>query len=1025
MIGEIILLVLVTIVVTAIGIKMTSADTVILQQGANGYTGCITETLWGNVVAEVDDQRYLYLRGARNHCWIRFEIPDNLACKPLARAQLCLFLPEARNPNIFTEIFCHEVTAGGRLFIINKQTDYDNGRRAGAVDSVELFAPPGPNWKHFPYLPLSVPEGGRWIEFNITPLVEKWLKDPTTNHGVMLIPTDCPDERFPSTWEIDIPSASFDGPPLWSPVHGGHLEHRPKLILEFAPLQQEYLVGITNSLRRICDRSTRYRYRGDYRSEYKMSMAKNEFEGFQVVIYPLRGVARRNDEAKQSEELKNVYFTWTNLTNDAGDKIPSSDIEYFIEDWYQLRRNWKTRDVFFGGKLYETVDPLIPSKPITIKRHTHTPFFFRVRTRLQTQAGTYRGTITVQADNINPVQFSLEVKVWPYAIPEKWNFHTMGQLVWENLRRFHGDDFNDELVQQYYDFLLEHRFSPTEQYISHLSPRMKLDACLKRGMNTIYLSGNFTGSFAELESLKESYETIKKLGALDYALIYIGDETDNWDEMRRRANLVHAHLPGVMVMIGGSLPNEELMDYIDIYDPLIGGQSKIYSLQEQYIHLINQAQQRGEEFYWYVACGPSYPYPNVQVEYPLIAARVLFWMTRKYGVTGFEYYCYNIWEQNYSPDPAKRYPNVKWNADGWSRGWPTNADGMLFYPGPITSLRLEAIRDGIEDWESHLVLRDYVEAVKNRKDASKYSELIDQAERLLKVDDEIVTDFTHYTMDPERLLTEREAMGDLIAQFVEIVSRTDKWDAGAYTYDKAVEVRIARQNALRRKMLHARHLKASWVLRVKPISQEDWDALWPKRILFKQNFEGTGDWDGQIVTDNVTAGNQRALAGHAENQYFARFIRVGIRVVCLGLGNAVAASSVFCALDSSRPPFNRSVGEHNAQTDEHKANEYDHARAATTTWINFQYYINQNVPLEVMLFDLTQNDNYAGRITKPVVGKWTEVMLKVTDEFQRKDGSSASMAPGDAIDDIFFGAGSPGDQDLQLIVKNVVLLGLD
>jgi hypothetical protein len=1052
MIGEIILLVLVTIVVTAIGIKMTSADTVILQQEANGYTGCTTETLWGNVVVEVDDQRYLYLRGARNHCWIRFEIPDNLACKPLARAQLCLFLPEARNPNIFTEIFCHEVTAGGRLFIINKQTDYDNGRRAGAVDSVELFAPPGPNWKHFLYLPLGVPEGGRWIEFNITPLVEKWLKDPTTNHGVMLIPTDCPDERFPSTWEIDIPSASFDG----------NLEHRPKLILEFAPLQQEYLVGMTNSLRRICDRSTRYGYRGDYRSEYKMSMAKNEFEGFQVVIYPLRGVARRNDEAKPSKELKNVYFTWTDLTNDAGDKIPASDIEYFIEDWYQLRRNWKTRDVFFGGKLYETVDPLIPvgrqegkseegkmarwqdgfsnsecgmrnselknssSIPkcpelakehrnpnsvaplppclLTIKRHTHTPFFFRVRTRPETRAGTYHGIITVHADDTNPVQLSLEVKVWPYAIPEKWNFHTMGQLVWENLRRFHGEDFNDELVQKYYDFLLEHRFSPTEQYIGHLSPRTKLDECLKRGMNTIYLSGNFTGSLTELAQLKEGYETIKKLGALDYALIYIGDETDNWDEMRRRANLVHAHLPGVMVMIGGSLPNEELLDYIDIYDPLIGGQSKIYSLQEQYIHLINQAQQRGEEFYWYVACGPSYPYPNVQVEYPLIAARVLFWMTWKYGVTGFEYYCYNIWEQNYSSDPAKRYPYVKWNADGWSRGWPTNGDGMLFYPGPITSLRFEAIRDGIEDWESHLVLRDYVEAVKKRKDASKYSELIDKAERLLKVftsfnpppakrggedgfalrDEEIVTDFTHYTMDPERLSSEREAIGDLIAQFVEIVSRTDKWDAGAYTYEKAVEVRIARQTALRRKMLHARHLKASWVLRVKPISQEDWDALWPKRVLFSQNFEGVGDWDGQIVTDNVTVPislSGRALAGHIENQYFARFIRVGIR--------------------------------------------YDHARAATTTWIKFEYYLNKEVPLEVMLFDLTQNDNYAGRIANPAVGKWTEVMMKVTDEFQRKDGSSASMDAGDAIDDIFFGAGSPGDQDLQLIVWNVVLLGLD
>jgi hypothetical protein len=78
-----------------------------------------------------------------------------------------------------------------------------------------------------------------------------------------------------------------------------------------------------------------------------------------------------------------------------------------------------------------------------------------------------------------------------------------------------------------------------------------------------------------------------------------------------------------------------------------------------------------------------------------------------------------------------------------------------------------------------------------------------------------------------------------------------------------------------------------------------------------------------------------------------------------------------------------------------------------------------------MLFDLTQEDNYAARISEPVVGKWTEATMKVTGEFRRKDGSSASMAAGDAIDDIFFGSGKPGDEELQLLVDDVVLIGLD
>lgn len=967
MIGEILLFM--ALFLTAIlTLRTASAETITLQQGVNGYTGCTAETIWGTDVAPAaEESHYLQLRGADNAFRVRFQIPDDLAHKTLARARLSVFLPEARTPSTFTEIFCHEIMADSPIPpAIDNQTDYGNGRRPGVVDSVELFAPPGTGWKHFPYLPLGVPEGGKWIEFNITPLIEKWLSDPDTNNGVMLIPTDCPDDRFPSTWEIDIPS-----------VTSQDIAHRPRLVLEFAPLEQDCLIGMTHSLTRICDRSTRYGYRGSYGTEYRMSMAQNEFEGFQVVIYPML------------EDMKNAHLTWTDLTSESGHVIPADDVEYFIEDWYQMRRNWMTRDVFFAGKLYETVDPLIPAKPVTIKRHTHTPFFFRVRTRSDTPAGVYHGTITVHTDNktvhannnavgarhASPLQ--LEVKIWPYAIPEKWNFHTMGHFIWGNVQRFHGEDFDDDLARKYYDFLLDHRFSPTEQYNRILSPRTMQDYCLERGMNTVYLTGNFTGTDDEMGMIKKDYETVKELRALDYTLMYIGDETDQWEKMRHRANLIHAHLPGVMAMIGGSMPNKELIGNIDIYDPLITGGSDLYSIEAENAHLVRESQERGEEFYWYVACGPSYPYPNVQVEFPLIASRVLFWMTRKYGVTGFEYYCYNIWERNYSDDPASRYPNSKWQADGWSKGWHTNGDGMLFYPGPISSLRFESIRDGIEDWESYLVLRDCVEAVRNRKDASQHQALINEAENLLKVNEEVVTDFSHYTLDPERLLSEREALGDLISRFVEIMPQTQKWDAGAYTYEKAVEVRIARQTALRRKMLRERHMEACQTLGVKPLSQEDWDDLWPTRVLFQQDFEDDGDWDG----DTVPAEGQRALAGHRDNRYFARFMRVGIR--------------------------------------------YDHARAATTTWITFRYYLNKKTPIEVMLFDLTQADNYASRITDPVVGEWTEVTMKVTGEFRRKDGSSASMAAGDAVDDIFFGAGSPDDADLQFLVDDVILLGLD
>ena len=234
--------------------------------------------------------------------------------------------------------------------------------------------------------------------------------------------------------------------------------------------------------------------------------------------------------------------------------------------------------------------------------------------------------------------------------------------------------------------------------------------CVKRGMSTIYLSGNFRGN---IQALKERYEAVKRLGLIHKAIVYIGDETKNWAEMRRRAALIRKACPEAMIMIGGSFPRPELDGVIDVFDPQIDRRTnRVYSLPaDQMAPLIAKAQSRGEKFFWYVAAGPMLPCPNVQMEEPLIAARVLFWITWKFGVTGFEYYCYNIWAHNL-PRNGKRWPDVPFSPWGWGN---TNGDGMLFYPGPdgpFPSIRFENIRDGIEDWESHHVLRDYLDALR-------------------------------------------------------------------------------------------------------------------------------------------------------------------------------------------------------------------------------------------------------------------------------------------------------------------------
>jgi hypothetical protein len=54
-----------------------------------------------------------------------------------------------------------------------------------------------------------------------------------------------------------------------------------------------------------------------------------------------------------------------------------------------------------------------------------------------------------------------------------------------------------------------------------------------------------------------------------------------------------------------------------------------------------------------------------------------------------------------------------------------------------------------------------------------------------------------------------------------------------------------------------------------------------------------------------------------------------------------------------------------------------------------------------------------------------EATLNFTRDFRRKDSSAAKLAPGDALDDLFLGAGKPGDKGLLLLLDDVLLLGLD
>ena len=113
---------------------------------------------------------------------------------------------------------------------------------------------------------------------------------------------------------------------------------------------------------------------------------------------------------------------------------------------------------------------------------------------------------------------------------------------------------------------------------------------------------------------------------------------------------------------------------------------------------MNALKEEGNKIWWYVCWEPGNPFCNLFVDEIGIQHRELFWQQYLYEVEGFLYWSVNSWTTTDDP----------WTVTPLSRpgGAYVYGDGCLLYPGknvgvdgPVASLRLDCIRDGVEDFD--------------------------------------------------------------------------------------------------------------------------------------------------------------------------------------------------------------------------------------------------------------------------------------------------------------------------------------
>jgi len=231
---------------------------------------------------------------------------------------------------------------------------------------------------------------------------------------------------------------------------------------------------------------------------------------------------------------------------------------------------------------------------------------------------------------------------------------------------------------------------------------------------------------------------LKEKGWLNIYIQHVADEPikQNITSYRQAAELVRKYAPELKII--EACHTKDLAGSIDIWVP------QLNFFKQDYNYYI-QRQGLGEEVWFYTCMHPQGNFPNRFIEQPLIKTRLLHWINFKYNASGYLHWGYNWWK---TEDPFKN------TTPGHYSSYLPAGDAWIVYPKPdggvLDSIRFEAMRDGIDDYELLKMLKKY-----NEKEAFQL------AEKLVPKIDSCITDISLFRKTRRQLLN---ALSDCIAK---------------------------------------------------------------------------------------------------------------------------------------------------------------------------------------------------------------------------------------------------------------------
>lgn len=469
---------------------------------------------------------------------------------------------------------------------------------------------------------------------------------------------------------------------------------------------QGFALGVDSSMLKV---RRNVPYAGNAGAEAFLALARNEEESMQITLTAL------------DRDLRDVRVEVTPLAGSDGAMLTGEAVQVHRIDfvktnppaYYAEPPGWWPDVVFPANRSDE------------IRKGTNQSFWITVATDAQTPAGDYRGEILVKEGDVLLGRVTLNVRVWDITLPRPGKFAVIGCFHPYMLKDFYRwDKIKEDVIAKWNRFIIRKRWNPTLYFSKGITPSGEaLKASLDEGLNAInlldpskFLERDESRTYAwptpeqekaMVEAIQKAREDFRAAGGTDKTRLFLSGFDEQHDRgqyklMRHVFDLAKKAAPEAKTLTSSTYPPlDDLARSVDIWVPLLGKDGEE----------MKKRQAAGDEVHFYVYAHPFRPYPNPSlIDYPGIDSRITFWLAARQDYTGFFHYLFNGWKPNNLEGP--RWPRADWLPYSDKNQSARNGAGYFLYPGPdeqpVSSVRMELVRDGIEDWELIQMLKDAI-----------------------------------------------------------------------------------------------------------------------------------------------------------------------------------------------------------------------------------------------------------------------------------------------------------------------------